>query len=130
MKSKFQNDDNRVLNLPGIVVGLLTGYIITLSFFIIYAIVLTFTSISELTLPTLTMLITIVGIVISGTLSARHTKSKGWLNGGIAGILYALIMIILGAFFIKDIGPSYSWAVKLIWGAILGAIGGMIGINL
>ncbi|SNX52655.1 TIGR04086 family membrane protein [Thermoanaerobacterium sp. RBIITD] len=130
MKSKYQEYDNKVLNIPGIITGILIGYIITLAFFIMYAIALTFTSLSELTLPTLTMLITIIGIVVAGALSARNTKSKGWLNGGLAGLLYAIIMLLLGVFFVKDVGPTSAWALKLLWGVILGAIGGMIGINL
>lgn len=129
MKSKSQ-EYNKIINIPGIVVGVLVGYIITLVFFIIYALILTFTSLSELTLPTLTMLVTIIGIVISGALSARHTTNRGWLNGGLAGLLYVTIMLILGVFFIKDLGSTSSWTIKYLWGVALGALGGMIGINL
>jgi len=118
------------INIIGIFTGALISYILTLGFFIIYALLLTFTAVSELTLPTLTLLITIIGIVLSGALSARRTTSKGWLNGGIAGILYVTIMLILGTFFVKELGPTSSWAVKYAWGAVLGALGGMIGINL
>ncbi|MDI3311198.1 MAG: TIGR04086 family membrane protein [Thermoanaerobacterium sp.] len=130
MKSKTQNYDNRVLNIPGIIVGLLVSYIITLLFFIIYALVLTYTPLSELTLPTLTMLITIIGIVLAGAIAARNTKSKGWLNGGLAGLLYVLLMLFLGVYFVKEAGINAGVALKLIWGVVLGAIGGMIGINL
>ncbi|AEF17458.1 MULTISPECIES: TIGR04086 family membrane protein [Thermoanaerobacterium] len=130
MKSKTQNYNDRILNIPGIIVGLLISYIITLLFFIIYALVLTYTPLSELTLPTLTMLITIIGIVLSGAIAARNTKSKGWLNGGLAGLLYVLLMLFLGVYFVKEAGINAGIALKLIWGVILGAIGGMIGINL
>lgn len=130
MKGRFGAEKVNGINITGIFTGVLIAYIITLSFFIIYALLLTFTAVSELTLPTLALLITIIGIVLSGALSARHTISKGWLNGGIAGILYITIMLILGAFFVKELGPSSSWVVKYIWGAVLGALGGMIGINL
>ncbi|MDE4541934.1 TIGR04086 family membrane protein [Thermoanaerobacterium sp. R66] len=130
MKSKTQNYNDKVLNIPGIIVGLLISYIITLLFFIIYALVLTYTPLSELTLPTLTMLITIIGIVLSGAIAARNTKSKGWLNGGLAGLLYVLLMLFLGVYFVKEAGINAGIALKLIWGIVLGAIGGMIGINL
>ncbi|AFK86694.1 MULTISPECIES: TIGR04086 family membrane protein [Thermoanaerobacterium] len=130
MKSKTQNYNDRVLNIPGIIVGLLVSYIITLLFFIIYALVLTYTPLSELTLPTLTMLITIIGIVLSGAIAARNTRSKGWLNGGLAGLLYVLLMLFLGVYFVKEAGINAGIALKLIWGVVLGAIGGMIGINL
>ncbi|AIS52310.1 putative membrane protein [Thermoanaerobacter kivui] len=130
MKGKFQLHNDKNINVQGILIGVLVAYIITLSFFIVYALLLTFTALSELTLPTLTMLITIIGIVLSGALSARHTTSKGWLNGGIAGILYVTIMLVLGAFFVEELGPASSWTVKYVWGAVLGALGGMIGINL
>ncbi|QSZ26729.1 TIGR04086 family membrane protein [Aceticella autotrophica] len=130
MKSKYKDFNIRIINIPGIISGLFVSYMITLVFFIIYALALTFTSLSELTLPILTMLITIVGIVISGALAARNTTSKGWLNGGIAGLLYSIIMILLAGFFIKELGPASTWIYKLMWGMILGALGGMIGINL
>jgi putative membrane protein (TIGR04086 family) len=130
MKSKYKDFNLRIINIPGIISGLFVSYMITLVFFIIYALALTFTSLSELTLPTLTMLITIVGIVISGALAARKTTSKGWLNGGIAGLLYSIIMILLAGFFIKELGSASVWIYRLMWGMLLGALGGMIGINL
>jgi putative membrane protein (TIGR04086 family) len=130
LKGRFGLEKGSGINIIGIFTGVLISYILTLGFFIIYALLLTFTAVSELTLPTLTLLITIIGIVLSGALSARRTTSKGWLNGGIAGILYVTIMLILGTFFVKELGPTSSWAVKYAWGAVLGALGGMIGINL
>jgi putative membrane protein (TIGR04086 family) len=130
LKGKVQNYDNRILNIPGIIIGLLVSYIITLAFFIVYALILTYTPLSELTLPTLTMLITIIGIVLAGAIAARHTRSKGWLNGGLGGLLYVLIMLFLGTYFLKEVGLTSDIALKLLWGIILGAIGGMIGINL
>jgi len=86
------------------------------SFFIIYALLLTFTSVSEMALPKFAIFVTITGVVLAGALSSRKTTSKGWLNGGIAGILYIAVMALLGTFLVKEFGPSSSLVVKFLWG--------------
>ncbi|ERM92195.1 TIGR04086 family membrane protein [Caldanaerobacter subterraneus] len=130
LRRYFVMDKRSGINFSGILIGVLVSYIITLLFFIIYALLLTFTSVSEMALPKFTIFVTITGVVLAGALSARNTASKGWLNGGIAGILYIAVMALLGTFLVKEFGPSSSLAVKFLWGAFLGSLGGMIGINL
>jgi len=130
LKTKIQKYNSGIINVKGIGIGLLISYIITLSAFVIYAFLLTYTSLSEFSLPTMTMLVTIIGVVIAGAFSTKNTKSKGWLNGGIAGLLYITVMFVFGILFIKELGPSSSWLIKYLWGGFLGSLGGMIGINL
>lgn len=64
-----------------------------------------------------------------GIVTGKRSKHKGWVHGGLTGVFYGLVILLIGflaldgSFTLKDI----SWV-----GAsfIIGAIGGAFGINL
>jgi putative membrane protein (TIGR04086 family) len=66
---------------------------------------------------------------VGGMVSGKRSGRKGWVHGGLTGIFYGLIILLIGflaldnSFVISDI----SWI-----GAsfVIGAIGGVFGINL
>jgi putative membrane protein (TIGR04086 family) len=85
---------------------------------------------SEGIIPTIVIIVYLVSIIVAGFYVARNTQSKGWLNGGIAGVFYIVILIILSYFFLPDFNLSLPLIGKLVLGFIIGAIGGIIGVNL
>lgn len=110
--------------------GLLRGYIISLLLFIIGAILITYTSIGEGTIPLITSVIMIVGIVYSSIYCSVHFKNKGWLHGGIIGLVYILILVLLSKIFISDYSVNRIALYKVGLGVGAGIIGGMLGINI
>ncbi|MCG8516336.1 MAG: TIGR04086 family membrane protein [Halanaerobiales bacterium] len=70
-----------------------------------------------------TIIITYIGFYI-----ARHVGKNGWLNGGLGGLIYMGIVILIGTISMP-ISIGYIFLLLMI-GLVTGSIGGIIGINL
>ncbi len=110
--------------------GLVRGYIISLLFFLIGAMLITYTSIGENTIPLITSIIMIIGIVYSSIYCSIHLSRKGWLHGGIIGLIYVLILVLLSKIFISDYSLNRITLYKIGLGIGAGIIGGILGVNI
>ena len=120
--------DNKVLLAP--LKGTLTAYIITVLVFIIYALLLTYTQISEKNNSAVVLITLSVSLIIGGIKSSASAKQKGLISGAITGVLYVALMIAAGFFII----PGYTLGTRTLLCMLLaigsGGIGGIIGVNL
>ena len=73
--------------------------------------------------------ITYAGILIAGFLSGRKVNGKGYLAGCISGALYILSSYLMAALAFGSPSMGKQFFVHLITGIILGAFGGIIGVN-
>lgn len=110
--------------------GLAVSYIITFAIILIMALLLTYTSFKESTIPIINTIAMIGSIVCGSIYLTLNTGEKGWLNGMLIGFLYFLILLILTKTFVKTLNFNvYSFS-KFMISLVTGIIGGMIGINL
>lgn len=130
LKKRYINETKEGIDFFWIIKGTIAGYFISLICFLLIGAGLYFTHMSEGIIPTIVIIIYLVSIIVAGFYVARNTQSKGWLNGGIAGVFYIVILIILSYFFLPDFNLSLPLIGKLVLGFIIGAIGGIIGVNL
>ncbi len=109
--------------------GTLIGYCITMIVFIIFALLLTYTDISEKLVSPTALVTTAVSCLVCGFITAKKAKSRGLLWGVIGGGLYMLIMFTIGFSTI----PAYELNQKMIISLCLalggGAVGGVFGVN-
>lgn len=106
------------------------AYAITIIIFIAYAIILTYTEFTEKQIPIVVIITIIISVMVAGYDSAKSANSKGWLWGMTAGLIYAVILIIIGVLSTKgNIEIEFSTIVMLIMSIAGGGLGGMIGIN-
>jgi len=110
--------------------GLIRGYIVSLVLFLIVALLVTYTSMGENLIPLITSIIMIVGIVFSAVYCSVHLRNKGWLHGGIVGLGFVLILILLSKVFISDFSFDSIALYKIGLGMGAGIIGGMLGVNI
>lgn len=110
--------------------GLALAFIITFILLLIVALVLKFTNIRESNMTLLNNIVLTASIVVSSALLGRKVKEMGWFNGAVLGFLYYFIIIILNLIFNRPLNFGMFILIKLMIATILGAIGGMIGINL
>ncbi|MFZ5966041.1 MAG: TIGR04086 family membrane protein [Bacillota bacterium] len=110
--------------------GVVSAYIFSLIVFIIMALLITYTSMSETIIPLMTTIVMIISVSVSGMYSGMKIKRKGWLNGGIAGLIYIIWMIFMSWVFIEGFSFDKYALFKILIGAAGGGIGGMIGVNL
>lgn len=130
LKKRYINETKEGIDFFWIIKGTIAGYFISLICFLLVGAGLYFTHMSEGIIPTIVIIVYLVSIIVAGFYVARNTQSKGWLNGGIAGVFYIVILIILSYFFLPDFNLSLPLIGKLVLGFIIGAIGGIIGVNL
>ncbi len=127
--SYFKNQNNSSYLLD-IIRGTFLGLILTFILIIIFTIILTYTKLSEELIPLINSIIMILGITSGAVLTSRKLDKKGWLTGGLIGILYFLIIFIISKIFIKDFTIDKYLLIKGLIAVVTGCIGGMIGINI
>ena len=119
----FKSKSSPVLAL---IKGILVSYILTLIVFFVFALLITYTEVSEKHLYTVIRVTTAVVCILCGLITAGSAKKGGLLWGIFAGIIYVVIGFVLI--------PQYSITSKLIVSLMLavagGGLGGVIGINL
>lgn len=108
--------------------GLMYMILILLIGSVITALLLQFTAISERSLPYFTYSIHLIGTLIGGFAAGRKVEGKGWIYGGMTGLVYALLLTLI-AFLAFDQGLS-SKSLAMLAGAFgSSAIGGIFGVN-
>ncbi len=81
-------------------------------------------------MPLVNTIIMIISVTSGSIYAASTVKEKGWINGGIIGIAYYLILITLNFIFLKTLVFDIFSISKLALACIIGIIGGIIGINI
>lgn len=110
--------------------GLLLSLIITIVLLMVFSLLLTFTSLREAKLPLLNNIAMIISIVVGSIYVAIKIKENGWLNGGILGLVYFIIILLFNLLFLKSFDSKLIMTTKLLLSTIIGFIGGIIGINI
>lgn len=105
------------------------GYalLLTAVIVILLATITTLTSISEVVAQWTAVVFAAIAVLWGSYYTCRKLGNTGWLNGGIVGAGYVLILLLLSI--LLDLGISMHGLVTLAVGFGLGAIGGVMGIN-
>lgn len=115
--------------LTGILSGVAIAYAITCIAFILYALLLTYTEITERNLQLVVILTTVISVAVAGFDAARAAKERGWFWGLIAGLVYALVLIVISIIITKSTALGMGAIMIVAISLVGGAIGGMFGIN-
>lgn len=115
--------------VKSLVSGVLIGYAITIIVFISYALILTYTHVSEDNIGLVVTATTVLSVLVAGFDAARIQSRRGWLWGVLAGFCYGLLLIGLMVFLQGGvIAPDRSLSLLAI-ALAGGGLGGVIGIN-
>ena len=116
-------------NIKKILIGSGVSIVITIIGLIIFASLLSYTSIAESTIPTVTIIITAISILIGSSMCMSTVKKNGIINGAIIGLIYIAFTYILSSI-IEGTFSLNTYSILMIIGSILaGALGGIIGVN-
>lgn len=96
---------------------------------LLLSLILKFSSMQEAALPMYAMTVHGCASFAGGLASGKRSGRKGWYFGGGLGILYALIIILIGFLSVNAGFSSHTWNLLAVV-IPAGAIGGMIGVNL
>lgn len=112
-----------------IIKGCAFSSILSIILLTIFALLLTYTTISEGTITPVVLTITGVSILIGSTISSRKIKKNGLIYGGAVGLIYIIILYIASSLCVTGFSLSANSFLMLIVGVITGIIGGIIGVN-
>lgn len=123
------NTENNTNNFIKILKGSLISIAVTIILLAIFSLVLTYSSISENTMPTMIILITILSILIGSQMTTRSIKNKGMLNGALVGIIYIGLLYLISSIVTSNFGFNTYSLVMILSSIIIGGLGGIIGVN-
>lgn len=109
--------------------GMAIAYALTCIFFIAYGLILTYTNISEQSLPMVALICTAVSSAVAGYDWAKCRKKKGLLMGLAAGLVYTALLFIVTALASDTFTMGISKIMTLIVALAGGGVGGILGVN-
>lgn len=116
-------------NALSIAKAILISYLITIPVFAVFAYILTLTDFPQKYTPYFVIVTTILSVVIAGWSSTKYIRSKGWLNGGIVGFIYMLVLFLLSSSTYGSFSMNAHVITMFVIGTLTGSIGGILGIN-
>lgn len=124
------NENEFTKNIIRIIKGSVTAIILTLLLLLIFAIILTYTSLKESVINPVIIVISVISILIGSSISTLKISKNGLLNGGLVGIIYILTIYLLSSITSSGFGINLYSIIMMILSIIAGMIGGIIGVNM
>jgi putative membrane protein (TIGR04086 family) len=123
--------EDKGINIYGVFLKSL-GICFAISFILIilYALVLSFTSMSDSSMNMTMQIIMILSITISSIYGGKKISRKGWLFGIGLGLLFTFLLVPLSIGFGQSFSFDKYFIAKMLMGSSVGLIGGIIGVNL
>lgn len=109
--------------------GMGIAFAITCIIFIGFGILLTYTSLSEESLPMVSLICTAISAAAAGHDWAACRKKKGLIWGALAGVVYAVLLYLITSLAADSFSLALSGIMTLAVAAAAGAIGGILGVN-
>ena len=123
-----KNDTSRVRIQSPILSGLLYAFIIMSIAAVITSLILMLTDQKEDALPAYAYIIHTISLCLGGWVAGRKAEMKGWYYGGILGLVYSVIIIMIG-FLGFEKGYDLNTILFSAASFFIGALGGIIGVN-
>lgn len=114
----------------GIIINVVMCFAFTLLSLLIFAVIITYTDFPGKMVSPIVILLTVLSILLAGFLTAKRKNSKGWLIGAATGLVYMIILYIIGALIYNNVGFGANTLAMFALGVLSGSFGGILGINL
>lgn len=120
--------DTRRLS-SSVFVGLGVVYVVAALFSLIFSLILKFSSVQEGQLSLSITIISFISLFIGGFVAGGRGKEKGWLLGGLTGLLYTVINFLF-QFFGYDSAFNMEQIIYYICFMLTAVMGGILGVNI
>ncbi|WP_163193948.1 TIGR04086 family membrane protein [Clostridium thermarum] len=116
--------------LTKVSMGVLRATLITIALVIIFAIIMTFTDVSNQFLSVYYLVTTCLSVVYGAIYAARKNNKNGWLVGILVALLYMLLIFIASAVLFNNVSFGLTEFLRITIAVVVGALSGMLGINI
>ena len=123
-------DISKEKNSLKIIKGSIIAIILSVILLTIYALLLSYTTISENTMVPVIITITGISILVGSSISSMHIKRQGMVNGALVGLIYMLTLYILSSILLSSFELNLKSIIMILVGIVTGMIGGVIGVNM
>lgn len=110
-----------ISNIKRIGKGSIISIGITIVLLFVFSLLLTYTSLSESTIPIVTLIITGVSILIGSQFSTMEIRKNGILNGAAIGGIYILLLYTISSMVSGNFGVSLFSILMIIISIVTGA---------
>lgn len=110
--------------------GSIISIILSLLLLFLFAIVFTYTNISETFIPVIVITVSAISILTGSIFSSIKIKKNGLINGGMVGTIYIITIYLLSSCIITGFSLNYKSLIMLACSILAGMIGGIIGVNI
>lgn len=121
---------SKLKRISMILKGVLLAYCISFLSILVYSAILTYTGVSESTIPMVVFMISLLSVFLASSLMVIKLKENGLKNGGLIGLIYILVLYFLSSLTSVGFGLSSFSIATIIFNILLGMVGGIIGVNL
>ncbi|TDX45431.1 TIGR04086 family membrane protein [Orenia marismortui] len=122
-----QNDSSAV-KVSSILRGLVVSLILLLMGSVVLGIIISLSNAVNNSVSKILFILNYLSVFVGGSVAAYSAGGKGWINGGLVGLIYMLMIILLGSLW-NPIIISLSLVSRVVIGFLVSALGGMIGVN-
>lgn len=105
-----------------IIKGIAIAYGITLVLLFLFSIVLTYTNMAESMIAPVILIITIISILIGGSIGSSKIKRKGIINGGIIGLIYISILYFISSLIQIGFGLNIYAILMIVFSVLAGMV--------
>ncbi|MDW8799920.1 TIGR04086 family membrane protein [Clostridium sp. A1-XYC3] len=110
--------------------GVLRGFIITVVLLLIFAVIMTFIDVSESVSSMFYLITTLLSIMYGAIYAVRKIKRRGWFIGILVTLLYLSILYIVSVISGNSAVIGTDRMLRFFLAVFVGALSGIIGINL
>ncbi len=121
----FENNKPIISIIKGTAISFLTT-IIALT---IFAVLLTYTELSENTIRPVIITVTGISILIGSSIGTRKIRKNGLMTGGAIGVIYIVSIYLISSIMNSNFALSWISIIMIAVGVIGGVLGGIIGVN-
>lgn len=129
-RAEIRTREGLHISLRALIAGVLACAALALIAAAILGLVMYRTLLPEAVLPNIMGAINLVALVCGGYFAGRKAGTMGWLNGGLAGLVYTATLLAMGLFFFPGPVAALTALRRLLVGFVLAALGGTAGVNL
>jgi len=109
--------------------GVLYAYFLSLIIFLLFSTLIQFTALPESILPYIAYSTSLIAIFAAAAYVSRRLETKGWLNGGITGLVYLVGLLIFATVLFPEFKIHFGYLSRGFLAFVTGAAGGIFGIN-
>lgn len=122
MKSLTQTTTENTSSMVHIIKGVVISYAITLLLLFVFSILLTYTNLLESMIAPVILIITMISILIGGSLGSSKIKRKGLINGGIIGFIYISVLYFISSFIQTGFGLNMYAILMIVFSVLAGMV--------